>query len=261
MPKGKPAGEEKRWCCLCAYDGTDFAGWQKQPNRRAIQDKIEEVLKEIFGSRIRTIGSGRTDAGVHAKGQVFHFDAPWTHPEQSLLQAMRVNFPEGVRPIKLRQVSGDFHSLYSATGKRYRYRACKGWAEPEIDRFVLSLKEKKPDLVRMKEGATFFVGEHDFSAFSASRGEGEKEDSKIRKVWKMDVFEEGVEVHFLVEGSGFLYKMVRSMVGALLDVGVGKIEPNEILDILNSKLRTERVVSAPAKGLCLEEVFYPESFL
>ena len=75
MPKGKPAGEEKRWCCLCAYDGTDFAGWQKQPNRRAIQDKIEEVLKEIFGSRIRTIGSGRTDAGVHAKGQVFHFDA------------------------------------------------------------------------------------------------------------------------------------------------------------------------------------------
>ena len=99
----------------------------------------------------------------------------------------------------------------------------------------------------MKEGATFFVGEHNFSAFSASRGGEEKEDSKIRKVWKMDVFEEGVEVHFLVEGSGFLYKMVRSMVGALLDVGVGKIEPNEILDILNSKLRTERVVSAPAK--------------
>ena len=102
MPKGKPAGEEKRWCCLCAYDGTDFAGWQKQPNRRAIQDKIEEVLKEIFGSRIRTIGSGEP-MREFMQNDKFFILTPRGHIQSTLLQAMRVNFPEGIRPIKLRR--------------------------------------------------------------------------------------------------------------------------------------------------------------
>ena len=104
MPKGKPAGEEKRWCCLCAYDGTDFAGWQKQPNRRAIQDKIEEVLKETLALEFELLVRGESDAGVHAKGQFFILMPPDTS-RAVFASAMRVNFPEGVRPIKLRQVS------------------------------------------------------------------------------------------------------------------------------------------------------------
>ena len=256
MTRGVLDGEPKRWSCLCAYDGTEFAGWQKQPNGHAVQDKIEEALEKIFGSPVRTIGSGRTDAGVHAIGQVFHFDAPWMHPLQSLLQAMRTYFPTGISPLELKEETNDFHALLSARGKRYRYRLFLGWAMPEADRFVYSLKEKKVNLAAMHKAAKYFIGEHDFSAFSVSRGEDEKLESKVRKVWKVEVLKEKEEVQVVVEGSGFLYKMVRSMVGALLDVGMGKLKTEEIEIFLKSKIRTERVVSAPAKGLCLEKVFY-----
>ena len=187
MPKGKPDGEASRWKCTCAYDGTGYAGWQKQPNGQAVQDKIEEGLREIFGMEIRTVGSGRTDAGVHAKGQVFHFDAPWTHPVDSLLQAMRVNFPEGVLPLGVEPVADDFHALLWAKGKRYRYRAHRGWAMPEVSRFVCSLKHKPLDLGMMREAAGFLVGELDYSAFSASRGGEEEAESKVRKVWLLDL--------------------------------------------------------------------------
>jgi len=127
---------------------------------------------------------------------------------------------------------------------------------PEDDRFIYSLKEKKLDLLRMKEAAKIFVGEFDFSAFSASRGQEDRGESKVRKVTKVKVTEVGQEIQFVVEGRGFLYKMVRSMVGALLDVGAGKLQAYDIQSILESKQRNERVVSAPAKGLCLEKVYY-----
>ena len=256
MPRGIPDGEPRRWKCLCAYDGTDFAGWQKQPSGLAVQDKIEDALGIIFGFPVRTIGSGRTDAGVHAKGQVFHFDAPWSHPAISLLQALRTHCPRGISPREITEVGEGFHALLSAQGKRYRYRVFRGWAMPEDDRFIYSLKEKKLDLLRMKEAAKIFVGEFDFSAFSASRGQEDRGESKVRKVTKVKVTEVGQEIQFVVEGRGFLYKMVRSMVGALLDVGAGKLQAYDIQSILEFKQRTERVVSAPAKGLCLEKVYY-----
>ena len=259
MPRGTPDGKPLRWKCLLAYDGTGFAGWQKQPSGLAVQDKVEEALAQIFGARVRTIGSGRTDAGVHAKGQVFHFDAPWTHPISSLLQALRTHCPTGISPRAISDVPSDFHALLTAQGKRYCYRACQGWAMPEVDRFVYSLKEKSVDLALMREAAKAFIGEHDFSAFSASRGEKDRGESKVRKVWKVSVDELDQELQFIVEGGGFLYKMVRGMVGALLDVGSSKLLLSDIQEILESKKRTGRIVSAPAKGLCLEEVFYHPS--
>jgi tRNA pseudouridine38-40 synthase len=259
MARGIPDGEPSRWKCLLAYDGTEFAGWQKQPSGLAVQDKVEEALVHIFGSTVRTIGSGRTDAGVHAKGQIFHFDAPWTHPASSLLQALRTHCPTGISPRAISQVPGDFHALLSAQGKRYCYRACRGWAMPEVDRFIYSLKEKTVDLTRMQEAAKVFIGEHDFSSFSASRGEEDRGESKVRKVWKVNVVEVDQELQFIVEGGGFLYKMVRGMVGALFDVGAGKLLLSDIEEIFNAKKRTGRIVSAPAKGLCLEEVFYHSS--
>jgi tRNA pseudouridine38-40 synthase len=127
---------------------------------------------------------------------------------------------------------------------------------PEDDRFIYSLKEKKLNLMKMQEAAKIFVGEFDFSAFSASRGEDDRGESKVRKVTEVKVTEVGEEIQFDVEGRGFLYKMVRSMVGALLDVGAEKLQASDILNILESRKRTERVVSAPAKGLCLEKVYY-----
>lgn len=254
MPKGKPAGESRRWRCLCSYDGTDFAGWQKQPNGLAVQDRIEHALGEIFGQDIQTVGAGRTDAGVHADGQVFHFDGPWPHSCTSMLQAIRSKLPAGISLLEIVRAKPNFHALHSAKGKRYRYRAIRGWAKPRDERFAHSLKNRRIDCEKMNQAVGFFIGEYDFTAFSAKRGAVEQ--SGIRKVWKVKLTEKNELIEFVVEGEGFLYKMVRSIVGALLDVGSGKMEPSEIEQILQSCIRTEQVVSAPAKGLSLEKVFY-----
>ena len=249
----------QRWCCHCAYDGTGYAGWQKQPTGDAVQDRIEDALEKICHIPVRTIGAGRTDAGVHAREQVFHFDHNWIHGEDKLLQALRSHLPSDISPRSLVETDHSFHALRSAQGKCYRYRAVKGWAMPEEERFCLSLKRQEYDLKSMREGAKFLVGRHDFSAFAASRGKGEKEDP-VKEVWRCELIQNENEIQFIVEGSGFLYKMVRSMVGGLLEVGRGRIKVKEIQDILQSCQRTEMVVSAPAKGLCLEKVYYTNPF-
>jgi len=245
----------KRWRCLCAYDGTEYAGWQKQPSGGSVQNAIDDALGEIFQSSIKTVGAGRTDAGVHAKGQVFHFDWNWKHGECKLLQALRSKLPNDISPRSIKLVSSSFHALSSARGKCYRYRAVEGWAMPEGERFCISLKNQKIDVDAMRSAANYFVGKHDFSAFAASRGKGVKEDP-VKEVWKFDIQKKSKELQFIVEGSGFLYKMVRSMVGGLFEVGRGKIEVQLIKALLKSRKRTEVVVSAPAKGLCLEKVYY-----
>ena len=212
-------------------------------------------LEEIFKRPVRTVGAGRTDAGVHAKGQVFHFDAEWNHDAEDMLNAMRVHFPSGISPRSLVAVRPNFHSLITAKGKHYRYRSVLGWAMPQEDRFVLSLKNRTLDCEKMKSASRHLIGTHDFSSFAASRGNG-KEENPVRTVWDIKVVSRAKSIDISVWGGGFLYKMVRSIAGALIDVGRGKIEPMEIKAMLRAKKRTERVVSAPAKGLCLEKVFY-----
>ncbi len=245
----------ERWRCLCAYDGTDFNGWQKQPDGQSVQDKIEQALKTVFRRSVRTIGAGRTDAGVHAREQVFHFDAHWVHTPEALLHSLRRSLPEAISPRRIERVGSKFHALLSARGKRYRYRVCKGWALPEFDRVCHSMRDRGMNLGAMREASKRFIGTHDFSSFSANRRCGDQE-SPVKTVWRADWIDKGRELHLVVEGGGFLYKMVRGMTGAMLDVGLGKIEPEEIGEILASCKRTARVVSAPAKGLHLEKVFY-----
>jgi len=245
----------QRWRCVCAYDGTEFKGWQKQTNGEAVQNKIEDALSGIFGLSVRTIGAGRTDAGVHARAQVFHFDGSWRHGSNALLQALRVSLPMGISPRKIEPVSANFHAHLSARGKRYLYRICKGWAMPADDRYVLSMKGRSLHLEVMRQAASYFLGTHDFAAFAANRGNGDNEPT-VRKVWRMEWRDQGGELHLITEAEGYLYKMVRSMVGTMLDVGLGRVEPREIPEILKTKKRTARVVSAPAKGLCMEKVFY-----
>jgi len=244
-----------RWRCLCAYDGTVFNGWQKQPDRGSVQDKIEECLEAIFRQPVRTVGSGRTDAGVHARGQVFHFDARWKHSAHALLQSLRVSLPSEISPRKIDPVPAKFHAHLSAKGKRYVYRICKGWAMPDQNRYVISMKDRPLDLESMREAAVHFLGTHDFSSFSANRGKGD-EESPVKRLWRVEWREKGNELNLIIEGGGFLYKMVRSIAGAMIDVGQGKIKPQEIPAILSSATRTARVVSAPAQGLSLEKVFY-----
>ena len=171
-----------------------------------------------------------------------------------MLQAIRSKLPAGISPHAIVQAKPNIHALHSAKGKRYRYRAIRGWAKPRDDRFAHSLKNRIIDCEKINQAVGFFIGEHDFTGFSANRGAGEQ--SGVWKVWKVKLMEKNELIEVVVEGEGCLYRMVRSMVGALLDVGSGKMEPCEIEQILQSCMRTERVVSAPAKGLSLEKVFY-----
>jgi tRNA pseudouridine38-40 synthase len=244
-----------RWRCLCAYDGTNYAGWQKQRSGDSVQNRIEDALSEIFQSSIRTVGAGRTDAGVHASGQVFHFDWNWKHDEQKLLNALHSKLPGDISPLFLKNVSPNFHALRSAKGKCYKYRAVNGRAMPKDDRFCLSLKGRKLNVDAMRRASEHFIGRKDFSAFAASSGNREKENP-VKIIWSFDILKKGNELNFVVKGSGFLYKMVRSMVGGLFEVGRGKIDEFDIEKILLSRKRTEVVVSAPAKGLSLEKVYY-----
>jgi tRNA pseudouridine38-40 synthase len=246
----------QRWRCDCAYDGTEFSGWQKQPDGKAVQDHINAALEEVFHHSVKTVGAGRTDAGVHAKNQVFHFDKDWVHGEEAMIQAIRSHLPKGISPRKIRKVGPRFHAHLSARGKQYRYRTVKGWAMPQDERiYAVSEKTKIIQLRIWSRRHNFFWVNMIFLPFAASRGKDVPENP-LKHVWKVDITARGEKLDFVIEGSGFLYKMVRSMVGALLDVGSGKLAPEEINQILKSGKRTEVVVSAPAHGLSLEKVFY-----
>lgn len=246
---------EMRWKCVVAFDGTDFFGWQSQAGGNTVQDYIERRLDVIFKQPVRIHGSSRTDSGVHAAGLVFHFDAEWKHPVKHLLRALRVGLPKGILIVSVKHVGDTFHARYSASGKRYIYRIVEGWSLPFESRFTYSLENRKLDVEKMKEAAAILVGMHDFSAFAADRGDG-SEENPVKDLRVLLVSRRGRNIKIVFEGSGFLYKMARSIAGALIDVGTGKLAPEHVRKILESKVRTSLVVTAPAHGLTLEKVFY-----
>jgi tRNA pseudouridine38-40 synthase len=245
----------QRWKCVCAYDGTAFAGWQSQaPGKgRAIQDTIEQRLSEIFGQPIRIHGSGRTDSGVHASGQVFHFDAVWRHSTDKLVAAFRVGLPAAIQVKSVRPVAPDFHARFSAKAKRYVYRIHLGHADPFSFPFCWSVF-RPLDLKAMQAAAAILRGRHDFRAFTALNGQDQAD--AVRNLRRLDVILRGRSLRIVAEADGFLYKMVRSLVGVLVSVGEGKLTPDRVAEILASKKRTELVLTAPPEGLFLEKVFY-----
>lgn len=245
----------KRWMAVCAYDGTDFSGWQSQPKKNTVQDHIEKRLQAIFNQAIRIHGSGRTDAGVHAKGQVFHFDAPWPHKASDLLNALRTSLPKTIQIIRLKQVPKDFHARFSVTKKRYAYNLYEGYALPTESRYCWSLGTRKLNIHLMKIAAQHLIGTHDFSAFATNSKSLTKIDP-VKEIFRLDVIKRGSHIRIITEGSGYLYKMVRSLVAAIVDVGLEKLTPQEIEQILKSRRRTIKITTAPAKGLFLEKVFY-----
>ncbi|MEJ6733205.1 MAG: tRNA pseudouridine(38-40) synthase TruA [Opitutaceae bacterium] len=245
----------RRWRCVCAYDGSGFTGWQSQPSRDAVQDAIEARLARIFKGAIRIHGSGRTDAGVHALGQVFHFDAAWRHSAAKLRTALQVGLPSTIQIKSLVGVSGEFHARFSAVKKRYSYRIHEGLADPFKQAFVLSRERpQRLDIDAMRAAAEGLKGRHDFRAFAADNG-GELGDA-VRDLSRLDVDASGRSVKLIYEANGFLYKMVRSLTGALIAVGEGRLEGAAIRAILDSGKRTEIVETAAPQGLFLERVFY-----
>lgn len=251
-----------RWVCTCAYDGTDFFGWQSQKSGNTIQDILEERLFKIFKEKIRIHGSARTDSGVHAKAQVFHFDAHWEHGECALFKALSQKNPSSIQVISLMRAPEGFHARYSAKGKRYVYTVLLGVASPFQARFVWALHNRYHlDIDAMQKAASSILGKHDFSAFGAIRPDKNQKENPIKNLTRLDVIFQDGKLEFVTEASGYLYKMVRSLVGGLIDVGANRLKVTDFKSILDSKMRTFKIITAPPQGLCLEKVFYEDSFL
>lgn len=244
-----------RWKCICAYDGTDFDGWQRQPSGRAVQNYLEAALTQVFDRALQIQGSGRTDAGVHARGQCFHFDADWAHAPEKLIRALHSILPSSIRIHSVRPIGEDFHARFSVKGKRYIYRYYLGRADPVDDRYVWACRDLPLDLAAMQAAAEVLTGTHDFTAYSASHGK-DSDPNPVKTVTRLALRRKGKHLRLDAEGSGFLYRMVRSFAGALYAVGRGRLSPGNIAEILESKQRKHRIVTAPAKGLFLDEVFY-----
>jgi tRNA pseudouridine38-40 synthase len=242
-----------RWKCVCAYDGGPFAGWQSQAAGDAVQDKIEARLAEIFQTQIRVHGSGRTDSGVHALGQVFHFNADWRHGPEKLLAAIRARLPASIQLKSLRAVTGEFHARFKATGKRYEYRIHVGDADPFLRPYCWPVF-RPLDLEAMRTAAAVLRGQHDFRAFTVLNGPARK--STTRNLRRLEITRRGRLVRISAEADGFLYKMMRSVVGVLVAVGEHRLTVERVCAILSGFVRTSEVQTAPPHGLFLVKVFY-----
>jgi tRNA pseudouridine38-40 synthase len=250
----KPAVPATRWRAVCAYDGGCFHGWQSQANAVAVQDVIEGALETVLGSKIRIHGSGRTDTGVHALGQVFHFDAAWPHQPGQLLTALSLRLPKGVQIRSIRRAKPGFHARFDAGGKRYHFRIFLGQAGPFESRWCWSIP-RALDLEAMAKAAALLRGRHDFAAFCAWNGD--RRETTVRDLRRLEVRRRGRRVRIVLEADGFLYKMARSLVGTIVGVGLGRPTLVELGALLATPRRVPAVMTAPAHGLFLERVFYP----
>lgn len=242
-----------RWLAVCAYDGGPFSGWQSQAGGNAIQDVIEARLAAVFKAPIRIHGSGRTDAGVHARGQVFHFDADWTHGNARLLAALRAELPPALQIRSVRRAAPDFHARFSVRAKRYVYHLHLGDADPFSRPYCWAVF-RPLDFAAMQTAAGILRGRHDFRAFTALNGPA-REDT-VRELTRLEVLRRGRRVRIVAEAPGFLYKMVRSLAGVLVAVGEGRLKPDAVSAMLSSGRRTPAVQTAPPQGLFLERVWY-----
>ncbi|MDR0728124.1 MAG: hypothetical protein LBF21_00705, partial [Puniceicoccales bacterium] len=201
-----------RWRAHCAYDGTPFHGWQSQVDGNTVQDFIEARLGEILHRVIRIHGSGRTDAGVHARNQVFHFDADWAHGAPALLRALRSGLPAEIQVFSLSPTENRFHARYSALWKRYTYSFHEGFSSPFQQRYVHNLGERRLALELLEPFRTTLVGTHDFSTFGATHPN--RRENPVKRLQRLEFIRQGPSVEMLVESSGYLYKMARRIAGA-----------------------------------------------
>jgi tRNA pseudouridine38-40 synthase len=235
------------------YDGKSFGGWQKQPNKLNIQGEIERAIEEITGEKVDLIGSGRTDSGVNSLGQVANFKTNSEIDIEKFPYAINSKLKKSIVIKKAEEVPERFHSRYSVHSKTYRYTINNSKFGTAIYRDMEYHFPMKLDEVKMQEAAKYFEGEHDFKAFKAS---GTSSKSSVRIIYKADVKREGDRIFIELTGNGFLYNMVRIISGTLVDVGIGKIEPEEIKNIIEDKDRSKAGKTLPARGLCLVEVNY-----
>ncbi len=246
-----------RFALLLSYDGTHFCGWQVQKNARTVQGELEGAAEKLFGCKTKVAGSGRTDAGVHALGQVCHLDAQTPVPPERLREAFNALLPPDVRVLKSAAAPEGFDCTRGAKKKTYVYTAYSAPCElPLFDRYAVRLKEK-PDLGKMRSAAKLIEGEHDFKAFCAA---GSSAKTSVRTVYSVSVSEreEGGAAFYglAVCGNGFLYNMVRILAGEIFEIGCGRRREAEILRAFETGRRETLAKTMPAKGLKLLSVDY-----
>lgn len=242
---------------ILEYDGTDFAGWQLQPNGRSVQEVVERALGELLGESVRVHSAGRTDAGVHARFMPAHFTTARDLPLQAFRDGLNRLLPGDVAVREAHEVEKNFHARFKARGKWYRYSIDRSAVRSPLSGRTSWQVRGTLDLVAMREAAELLVGEHDFRSFRVS-GCAAKET--VRRIHSISLIEEGGLLHIDVRGTGFLRNMVRLIVGTLVEVGKGKRPVSDIARLLVYEPGVRAGVNAPPQGLCLMAVDYSEAF-
>ena len=238
----------KRIGLVVAYDGTNYCGWQTQPNGITVQGVLNDTLSELLGEKIETIGASRTDAGVHALGNVAVFDTNTRIPGEKISYALNQRLPEDIRIQMSEEVELDFHPRYCDSEKTYEYRILNRTFRMPTRRLDTYFYHYPLDVEKMKKAASYLGGEHDFKSFCAI---GAQVKTTVRTIYACDVEKEGDIITIRVTGNGFLYNMVRIIAGTLVQVGGGAIEPEAVKEILAKKDRSAAGPTAPAHGLTM----------
>lgn len=243
----------QRYRATVEYDGTDFLGYQIQAERRTVQGEIEKSLQHVTGSSVRIDGAGRTDAGVHAVGQVIAFNVVWRHSLDDLHRALNATLPRDIGVTDLTITDNDFHPRFSALSRSYRYTVInRPWPSVLQRRYAHHVREPL-DIAAMCQAGKILIGSHDFASF----GKPPQGEVTMRNVTQAEWLADIERVWFDITANAFLYRMVRTIVGTLLQVGQGRITADDIEDILAAKDLTRSATPAPACGLCLMHVAYP----
>ena len=249
----------KRYKLTVSYDGTAYCGWQVQPNGPTIEGELNKAITELLGQKIEVIGASRTDSGVHALGNVCVFDAETRIPADKLKMALNQRLPEDIRVRESEEVPEDFHPRHADTVKTYEYKIYNDRIEDPTRRLYAGFCYIPLDTEKMQEAASYIVGEHDFTAFCSA---GSSVLDKVRTVYSCDILSntdvswQGRMITIRITGNGFLYNMVRIIAGTLMDVGRGRLAPEEVKDIIESKDRSHAGDTAEARGLTLVEIRY-----
>ena len=244
---------EKNIKLIIEYDGTNYAGWQRQNNAITVQGTLEEVLEKLLGRNIKVTGCSRTDSGVHAKGFVCNFVTESTIPPSRIKYAINNLLPNDIVILDSSEVPIDFHSRYNCIKKTYTYTILNRENPAAINRNYVYHFNRLLNIELMKKGSEFLIGTHEFDSF---RNVGSSVKTTTRTIYSIVIDQQEDYVKFSITGNGFLYNMVRIIVGTLLNVGSGKILPESVKEILLAKDRSKAGMSLPAQGLCLEKIYY-----
>ena len=248
--------EKKRIKLLLSYDGSNYSGWQKQPSSLSIQEELEKRLTILLKEPIYVVGSSRTDAGVHAKGQVAHFDTSSSFTPRALFYSLNCLLPKDIKVLSLEEVENSFHARYSAKAKIYHYYLeFTPFSSPFSYKYSVPIYQEF-SVELLKQAAKYFEGTHDFTSFANDANKGSCKKNPVRTIYHIEITPTSQGICLIFLGNGFLYKMIRNIMGVLLLAGKKKLPLEEIPKIFAAKDRRKAPAVAPAKGLFLKKIYY-----